>query len=414
MTVGQQHMIEGTCDPRFAEVRVEFERNFAERGEVGASVCVTVDGETVVDLWGGLADPGAGRAWEKDTIGVVWSCTKGAAALCAHVLASRGLLDLHAPVRHYWPEFAQAGKEDVTVRMLLSHQAGLAALTEPLPEGGMTDWDLVTARLAAQEPLWAPGTRNGYHALTYGHLVGELVRRITGRSLGAFFDEEVARPLGLDFWIGLPDEHQRRVAPTIPADPPAPGEELPGFYQQAFADPTSIPGLVLFNSGGLMVPGAMDTPEVLAAEIPAVNGVANARSLSQMYRPLALGGSFDGVHLLDPATLAEAGRVEVATATDAVIGLPTRWGLGFMKSMDQTDRPNGHQDSVLLSEDAFGHAGMGGSLGFADPRARMSFGYTMNKQGAGLGNNARGEALVDAVYRTLGYQQAAGGGIWFD
>jgi CubicO group peptidase (beta-lactamase class C family) len=394
-------------------VQEEFERNLAERGEVGAAVCVVVDGETVVDLWGGVADPATGRGWERDTIGVVWSCTKGAVALCAHMLVSRGELDLDAPVTRYWPEFAKGGKEDVSVRVLLAHQAGLAAIREPLPEGGLCDWDLVVDVLAAQEPLWAPGTRQGYHALTFGHLVGELVRRISGRSLGTFFREEVAEPLGLDFWIGLPEEHEARVAPTIPVDPPGPQDPVPDFYVQAMSDPTSIPGLVLMNSGGLMMPGVIDTREVHAAEIPAANGVANAHALAGMYRPLAAGGRVDGLHLLDEAAIAEASRVASATAIDATLGVPTRWALGFMKSMDNRRLPGGIEDSVLLTEEAFGHAGMGGSLGFADPAARLSFGYSMNKQGGGLGMNRRGQALVDALYSTLGYRQPDGGGIWF-
>src|SRR5438067_5642402 len=222
--------VEGTCERRFSEVREEFERNLAERDEVGASVCVTVDGETVVDLWGGIADPATGRRWERDTIGVVWSCTKGATALCAHMLVSRGELGLDRRVTDYWPEFGKNGKGDVTVRMLLAHQAGLAAHREPLPEGGLTDWDLAVDLLAAQEPWWEPGTRSGYHALTFGHLAGELVRRISGHSLGTFFREEIAEPLGLDFFIGLPESEFARVAPTIPAEPPTDPAQLPRFY----------------------------------------------------------------------------------------------------------------------------------------------------------------------------------------
>ncbi len=402
---------EGTCEPRFATVREAFDRNLVERGEVGASVCVTVDGECVVDLWGGVADPSTGRAWDRDTIGVVWSCTKGAVALMAHRLVADGRLDLDAPVVDYWPEFGKHDKDTITVRVLLSHQAGLAALREPIPEDGLADWDLVVDQLAAQEPLWPPGTRVGYHALTFGHLVGELIRRIDGRSPGTYFREEVAGPLGLDFWIGLPAEHESRVAPTIPADPPGPDDAVPEFFVRAMTDPTSIPFLVAANSGGLLLPGAIDRPAIHAAEIPAANGVANGRALAQLYRPLALGGAVDGVVMLDPTTLAEATRVAAATAVDATIGLPTRWGLGFMRAVDNT-RLGGVEDSVLLSDDAFGHSGLGGSLGFADPGARLSFGYTMNKHGRGVGGNVRCQALVDAVYRTLGYRQPDGGGIW--
>jgi CubicO group peptidase (beta-lactamase class C family) len=404
--------VNGTCDPTFETVRTEFERNLADRGEVGASVCVTIDGVTVVDLWGGVADPATGRPWDRDTIGVVWSCTKGAAALCVHMLVSEGEIDIDRRVTDHWPEFGKNGKDEVTVRQLLSHQAGLAALRDPIPDGGMCDWELVVDALARQEPLWEPGTRNGYHALTYGHLAGELVRRVTGRSVGRFFADEVAEPLGLDFWIGLPEQHEGRVAPTIPADPPPADADVPLFYQLAMTDPTSIPGMVMMNSGGLMFPGAIDSRDVHAAEIPAANGIANGRALAGMYRPLALGGEADGRRFVDPATLASMGRVEVATSCDATILAPTRFGLGFMKPVDNLAR-GGVENSVLLSEEAFGHCGAGGSVGFADPGARMSFGYTMNKQGPGLGMNARGQALVDAVYEALGYQQPAGGGIWF-
>lgn len=393
-------------------MREAFEQNFSERGEIGASVCITVDGETVVDLWGGVADPSTGRMWQRDTIGPVWSCTKGATALCAHMLVSRGDLDLDARVADYWPDFAKNGKSDVTVRHLLSHQAGLAALRDPLPEGGLNDWDLVCDLLAAQEPFWEPGTRHGYHGLTFGHPIGELVRRITGRSLGTFFHEEVAGPLGLDFWIGLPAELDDRVAPNIAADMPASPDELPRMMQAAFAGPASLSGLLLFNNGGLMLPGAIDTREVRAAEIPAVNGISCARGLAGMYRPLALGGAVDGVRLVDEATLAEMGRVAVASAFDAAILYPTRFALGFMKSVDNV-AIGGIENSVLLSEEAFGHAGFGGALGFADPKARLSFGYHMNKQGGGLGMNLRGQAVVDAAYRALGYRQPDGGGIWF-
>jgi CubicO group peptidase (beta-lactamase class C family) len=405
---GERMTVEGSCEKRFSEVQEEFERNLAERGEVGASVCVTVDGESVVDLWGGVADPATGRAWGRDTIGVVWSSTKGATALCAHILVSRGELDLDRRVTDYWPEFGKNGKGDVTVRMLLAHQAGLAAHREPLPEGALCDWDLTVDLLAAQQPWWEPGTRSGYHALTFGHLAGELVRRVSGVSLGTFFRREVAERLGIDFWIGLPESEEARVAPTIAAVPPADFEQLPRFYQVALSDPTSLQGHVILNSGGLMTPGAMDTHAVYAAEIPAVNGVANARALAGMYRPLALGGE----GLLDEATIAEASRVASASTVDATILYPTRWTLGFMKSTDNL-ADGGVENSVLLSEEAFGHAGMGGSLGFADPRARLSFGYSMNKQGGGLGMNFRGQALVDAVYRALGYRQPSGGGIWF-
>jgi CubicO group peptidase (beta-lactamase class C family) len=264
-------------------------------------------------------------------------------------------------------------------------------------------------RLAGEEPFWEPGTRNGYHALTFGFLVGEVIRLVSGRSLGTFFREEVAEPLGIDFWIGLPEEHDERVAPTIPAEPPAPGAPIPAFYVTALTEPASPQGLVLTNSGGYMLtPGESDSRRAHAAEMGAVGGMTNGRGLAGMYRPLALGGG----DLVSPDQIVLMSTVTAATSVDATLLVPTRWTLGFVKTMDNRYLPEAEREGVLLSEDAFGHSGMGGSLGFADPRARMSFGYTMNRQGTGLGVNERGQALVDAVYRALGYRQAYGG-TWY-
>ncbi|MFC4114570.1 serine hydrolase domain-containing protein [Nonomuraea zeae] len=393
--------VQGTCDPRFSQVAEEFEANLAGRGEVGASVCVILDGEVLVDLWGGQAAPG--RPWERDTIGHVWSCTKGATAICAHVLAARGELDLDAPVVRYWPEYGAHGKGGTLVRHLLSHQAGLPALREPLPPGAFYDWKLMADRLAGEEPFWEPGTRHGYHALTFGYLVGEVVRRISGRSLGTFFREEVAEPLGLEFWLGLPEEQEGRVAPTIPADPP---EAPPAFYVKAFTDPASIPALLLAHEGGYMALGESDSRAAHAAESGAVGGITNARGLAGLYRPLSLGGG----ELFTPEHLA-AMSLTTSAGADAVLLVPTRWALGFTRSMDNRYLPPADSEGVLMSGTAFGHAGMGGSVGFCDPAARLAFGYTMNKQGPGLGVNPRGQALVDATYRALGYQQVYGG-IW--
>jgi len=239
--------IQGSCDPKFQSVKQEFERNFRERGEVGASVCVTVQGKTVVDLWGGVTRTDTKTPWKEDTLSVVFSSTKGATAICMHILASRGTLDLDAPVAKYWPEFAQAGKEKIPVKMLLNHQAGLPAVRAPLPQGAYANWELMVNALAKEEPFWEPGTRNGYHALTMGWLLGEVLRRVSGKSLGAFFQDEIAKPLGLDFWIGLPEEKEPRVAPMIPAEP---DPNNPFFG--AMAKPGSLQSLVLLNSGGYM------------------------------------------------------------------------------------------------------------------------------------------------------------------
>ena len=397
-----QQIVQGVCDSRFESVRREFERNFAERGEVGASVNITIDGKSVVDLWGGLADPASGRAWEKDTTVVVWSCTKGATAICAHILVSRGDLDLNAPVAAYWPEFAENGKASIPVRMLLNHQAGLAAVRQPLAPGSFYDWDLMTSALAAEAPFWAPGTQHGYHGLTFGFLVGEVVRRVSGKTLGRFFKDEVADKLHIDFQIGLPEKDEVRVAHCIPQPPPDPNNLSP-MEKMVFSDPTSVTFLMLANNGGYMLPGVCDTREAHAAEIPSAGGVSNARGLAGLYAPLATGGG----PLVDATTLARMGRVESASGVDATIFLPTRFSLGFVKSVD--NRHLAPDNSIILSEAAFGHSGIGGSIGFADPKARMSFGYAMSKHGPGAGLNERGQSLIDAAYKSIGYRSDASG-----
>lgn len=405
--------VQGTCAPQFADVRAEFERNFAERGEVGASVHVTVAGETVVDLWGGVTDAATQDPWTEDTLIHVWSCTKGATALCAHILASRGELDLDAPVTTYWPEFGKNGKEGVLVRHLLNHQVGLPAIREPLEPGAFYDWERMADVLAREEPWWTPGTQHGYHGLTFGFLVGEIVRRVSGKSLGEFFRDEVSGPLGLEFYLGLPEELEPRVAKTIGVDPMAAGVQLPTMYLTALGDPTTVQGMQLINNGGYMMPGESDSRAAHAAVMGSVGGITNGRGLAQMYRPLALGGAYDGVRLVDEQQLAAMGAVASAADVDAVVLVGTRFSLGFIKSIDNSRFASpADQEGVHLSEDAFGHPGFGGSTAFADPRARLSFGYVMSRMGAGLGINDRGQSLVDATYRALGYRQARNGS-WF-
>lgn len=375
--------LHGYCHPRFRRVQEEFERNFAERGEVGAAVCVMIEGETVVDLWGGLADPQTQRPWDKDTVVVVWSCTKGATALCAHILASRGELNLDLPVAYYWPEFAQAGKGEITVSMLLNHQAGLPVFRKKLPEGAYTRWEVMIRALEEQEPFWQPGTRHGYHAFTFGWLVGEVIRRVSGRSLGRFFQEEVAGPLGLDFWIGLPEEMEPRVAPLIMREE---------SREAAARQRTEMQSLV-GNVGGFVQ--EVNTRRAHAAEVGAAGGITNARALAKMYAPLACGGGLGEVALVDKVTLARMSSVSSAVERDAILDIPTRFTLGFQKS----------SPGIGLSEDAFGHTGSGGSIGFASPKNRLSFGYVMNR----MGDAERRQALMDAVYQSLGYTSHAAG-----
>lgn len=395
--------VQGYCDERFAGVADEFECNFVQRGEVGASFAVTVGGETVVDVWGGHADAERARPWEKDTITVVMSSIKGATVLAAHLLTVGGDLDFDEPVATYWPEFAAKGKQGVLVRHLLNHQAGLPAWTDPLPDGAFSDWELVCERLAAQPTMWEPGTRHGYHAFTFGFLVGEVVRRVTGRTLGRFVADEIASPLGLDLWIGLPDGEHDRLAPLLPPPLPKPGDKMPVFWERAMSDPGSLPGLIIGNTGGYMVPGAWNEPAALRAEIPAAGGVANARALAGLYRAIVHDRAI-GRFQLEPEDIARMGAVQSAGGHDASLSSPGRWTLGFLKA---GATPKGVEPALVtsLSEDAFGHTGNGGSFGFCDPGCDASFGYAMNQMSMAMGLSPAGQALVDATYRCLGYRR---------
>ena len=383
---------EGTCDPRFAAVREAFERNFAERGDWGASVCVYVDGTRVVDCWGGHADRARTRPWTADTIVSVASTTKGVVALCAHMLAERGKLHLDAPVARYWPEFAAAGKQDIPVRWLLSHRAGLPAIRRTLPAEALFDWTAMTEAIAESAPWWTPGVRHGYHAITYGHLVGEVIRRVDGRTVGAFLREEVTTPLGADFFIGVPEEADGRAAEVLPPPPPVAGEST--VWDTILADPESVSGRTFLNPP--RTPDLVNTRAWRAAEIPAANGHTSARGVARVYAALARGGELDGVRLLAPATI-ERAIEEQSRGRDAVLTLPTRFATGFMLGM-----PGGIFDCGP-GRRTFGHPGRGGSIGFADPDARVGFGYVTNQYVTGTANhpNRRVLSLVDAVYAAL-------------
>lgn len=383
-----------------------FERNFESNEEVGASVTLTLHGETVVDLWGGVTDLEESAPWQANTICTVFSCTKGATALAAHTLISRGELNIDAPVSRYWPEFAQNGKEGATVRMMLDHSAGVPAFREPLDAGGCCDWEYMIDRLEREAPFWEPGVRNGYHMINFGWTVGELVRRVSGQSLGAYFNEVIAAPTGAEFWIGLPEEQEAQVARLIPFVPDK-NAPMGAFPKAIMADRQSLQALALLNNGGFNP----NTRECRAAEIGAAGGVTNGRGLARIYTPFACGGSLDGSVYVDADTLARMGEVAVATNRDATLLIPTRFSLGFMKSMDNRTRDAVDKDSVVLSSEAFGHVGAGGSIGFADPGAGMAFGYAMNRMGPGILLNERGQSLVDAAYTALGYSGNQAG-VW--
>ena len=378
--------IEGHCAPRFATVREAFAANFAAGREVGASFAATLDGEVVVDLWGGFADAAQKRRWERDTIVNVFSTTKAMTALCAHMLVDRGQLELDAPVARYWPEFAQAGKSAVTIRHLLNHTAGLAAIRQRLPVEAFYDWERVVAALAAEAPWWAPGTASGYHALTFGYLVGEVIHRISGEMPGTFFRRHVAEPLHADFHIGLAASEDSRTADMVPATP----EETAATGAPAAPDPESLLGKVMGNPP--MRPELANTPAWRAAEIPAANGHGNARSVARVMAALACGGRLDGVRLLAQTTIDRAIE-EQSYAKDLVLGFPLRWGLGFM--LTSPTLPLGPNPRT------FGHGGWGGSLGFADLDARVSWAYVMNKMSPGTTGDFRAAGPIAALYGSL-------------
>lgn len=393
--------VRGYCAPALRPLLDAFVANFEQDAEHGASLAVELDGQTMIDVWGGFADLAARREWQHDTVGVVFSNTKAATALCAHILVDAGLLDIDRPVAHYWPEFAAQGKGAVTVRMLLDHSAGLPALREMLPDGAAFDWQEMTRRLAAEAPYWKPGTSVGYHGLSFGWLVGEVVRRVAGQSLGSFFQERVAAPLGLDFWIGLPEQHEPRVAPIVPAAPAAVPRNA---FERAIAEqPDSISNLYFRNTGGWR-PSGFNARRGHAAEIGAAGGITHARALARMYSALALGGARAGVRIIGEETLARASAVSSATNEDLCLLVPTRFAAGFMRSMDNRGRG---LDSAVFGRDAFGHVGAGGSLGFASPGHRVGFGYTMNHMGPGVLLNSRADRLTQALYRVLADRRQA-------
>jgi len=397
--------VHGTCDSKFSGVLDAFVENFDKRGEVGAAVSITLDGKTMVDLWGGQKSDG-GPAWERDTVCVVYSCTKGASAFCAHMAADRGLLDLDAKVATVWPEFATNGKEDALVSMMLDHSVGVPGIREELKQGAYYDYDYMCAKLAAEAPFWKPGTRNGYHGVTSAWTVGEMVHRSTKTRMGKYLAQEITGPLGAEFWMGLPEEHEPKVALMIAAPMDA-SMATSRIALAMAADPMGPTGRFLLHGGGFNA----NAREARAAEIGSATGVSNGRGRATLYLPLANGGSWNGKRYVGTDTLTRMGTVSVATHEDATLQIPTRFSLGFMKSMDNRKLDNAANCSAVLSEAAFGHAGAGGAIGFADPPARMSFGYAMNQMGPGIMLNDRGQALVDAAYRAPGCKSDAGG-VW--
>jgi CubicO group peptidase (beta-lactamase class C family) len=376
--------VQGFVEAGFEAVREAFGANFEHRGDVGAACCIHVHGRPVVDLWGGVTAPGEPKPYTADTLQLVASTTKGVVAIAAHMLAQEGKLDFDAPVTRYWPEFGAEGKERIPVRWLFSHRAGLAAIDRPLSLDDVYAWNPVTDALAAQRPLWEPGSAHGYHVGTYGWLAGEVIRRVSGKSIGKFVAERIAGPLGLEFWIGLPDALNGRVAPLIP---PPPSSGPPDVFTARLLDPTTLLHRAFVNP--MLLPNTLNEPGFWAAEIPAANGIGTARSISRLFA--ACIGEVGGVRLLTPDTLDRATEVQ-ANGEDLVLGYETRYATGFQRSFPF--RP-------MAGEGSFGHYGMGGSVGFADRERNFSFAYVMNQMLPSGGIDPRPAALVQALLSCL-------------
>lgn len=377
--------IGGHVAPGFENVREAFAANFMGGLETGASFAVERDGELLVDLWGGFADAAGQGAWQAGTLVNVWSTTKGLAALCVAMLVDRGLLSYEQTMASLWPEFAAAGKQDLTVGEVLSHQGGLSGATAKLSIHDFADHDAMASLLAGQAPLFAKG-QSGYHAITHGFLTGEIVRRVDGRTLGRFLAEEVAGPLGADAWIGLPPGEDGRVATMIPAPRGTPVALPPHpAARAALANPP-------------LDAEAANQEWWRRAEIPSVNAQANARALARIYGMLASGGERNGRRYLSRATIAEATRKRVH-GKDLVLGIPMRWAAGFSINDGITYGKN---------RNTYGHSGWGGSFGCADPDARLGIGYAMNRMYANLRGDPRSLSLLAALYAALDEGAATG------
>lgn len=375
--------IGGHVAPGFEKVRAAFEANFANGSECGASVCATHAGRIVVDLWGGYADPARTRPWRQDTIVNMMSVAKGAVSVALMQLVEAGEVDLDAPVSRYWPEFAANGKQQIPVRWLLDHRAGLAVLDPNLDRGAIYDWSRMVAALAAQRPLWAPGSQAGYHILTMGFLVGEIIRRVSGLGPGAYLRRHVTGPLGIDYQIGLLPDEIARVATFIQAtegtifdvERTAPDSLLAKAWKEIPADED-------FNSAAWRT-----------ADIPGANGHGNARAVARLYACLANGGALDGVRILQPATVSVMSG-EQHNLTEVIMNRTYHQGLGVLRNSPPI---------VWMGPNAgaFGHHGVGGAIGFADPEAGIGFSYAMNQMHARLDNGPRAGGLIAALYQCL-------------
>ncbi|KAL6249634.1 hypothetical protein RBB50_003487 [Rhinocladiella similis] len=386
--------VEGQCDPRFAGLKAELESQLASGNELGASIVVNIDGTNVVDIWGGYASADHKRPWTKDTIANMWSSSKTVSALAVLILISRGLVDPDAPLSKYWPEFGANNttttKTPVLVRHILSHTSGHSGWREPMTPEQLYDLDLATSRLASQEPFWEPGTASGYHSITMGHLISGLVLRVTGKSLKSFIETEIAQPLGADWQLGARESDYGRIADLVP--PP------PGAVDFSKLDPDSATAKTFANP--VMSAEIVHTPAWRNAELGAVNGHGNARSLARVLSTVTLGGTVDGHKLLTPEVIERIFDVQ-ADGTDVVIGVPLCFGVGFSLAQGGTltTVPFLPKDSKMCF-----WGGWGGSVVLMDIGRKVTFTYVMNKMGEGIMGSEKTAAYVKAAYKALGVE----------
>ena len=383
----------GYCHEDFSEVQRIFNHNFDKYKEIGSSLCVIVDGEIVVDIWAGHKNKNKTEEWSKDTLSIAFSSTKAALALCAHMLIERGQLNLKEKVTKYWPEYGKNGKEETTVEMILNHSAGIPALKTKVKEGGFLDWGYMVQLLENETPFWEPGKETGYHMMTTGWLIGELINRVSGKTLGEFFNSELREPYKLDYWIGLPETEDYRVAEIIPFTP-SPNDKPSDFATTFRNNPDSMQRLSLTNTGGY----DYNAKETYRAELGAIGGITDARSLAKLLTPLAQNNE----KLLSRDTVSKLSKSNIKTSIDSMLLFPTNFSNGFMLNMDNTKNFEGEGGSFMIGPNAFGHVGYGGSSAtFADPDYKISFGYLTNKLGGEYLINERAQSLISAVYHCI-------------
>lgn len=382
---GRPLPVGGFCEEAFAPVRRAFVENFTLRGEPGAAIALIVGGRVVADLWGGWRDRARSAPWQRETLVNFFSIGKALSALCTLKLVEKGLADLDEPLARAWPEFAACGKEAITLRHALSHRAGLPAIRVALPDGAMLDWPLMIRALEAQTPWWEPGTAHGYHVNTFGYLLGEIIRRRMGVTLGTLLRDEIAGPLGADAYIGLPVAEHGRAAEFLwpEVNPPAP--------EGVMSDDVLMKWNTYWNPPGISGAGWINSAAWRSAEIPSTNGHGTARGVARIYSALANGGAIDGVEVIAPSLLREA-VTEHSYGPDRILERVSRFGLGFQ--LPQPERTLGPNAG------AFGHFGAGGSLGFCDPEAGVAFAYVTNDMGPRW-QNPRNRALIEAIYLGL-------------